>query len=178
MDCDSARRLVELELEGSLEGADALALDGHARGCPGCAALRAELLAIDRILSDERLERAPEGFAAAVMSEIVRAEARRRMPEPAVIAIAATVGLGGAVYGVARTLAAGPGSHISQWLRGVLDGIGAGAASAASRIPGLDARLWDDPAAAGVLAALAAAGLIFLVVVLVRFPKQMTVEWR
>jgi hypothetical protein len=60
----------------------------------------------------------------------------------------------------------------------VLDGAGAGAASLASRIPGLDAGHWDDPAAAGVLAALAAAGLVFLVVVLVRFPKQMTVEWR
>lgn len=178
MDCDSARRLVELELEGGLGAEGARELSEHARTCTRCAALRAELLAIDRILSDERLERAPDGFAAAVAAVVARTEARRQLPEPVVIAIAAAAGLGGAVYGVVRALDAGSGSRLGQWLRGVLDGVGAGAASLASRVPGLDARLWDDPAAAGVLAALAAAGLVFLVVVLVRFPKQMYVEWR
>jgi hypothetical protein len=177
MDCETARRLVELELEGSLNAEGARALNEHALGCPGCAVLRAELLAIDRILSDERLERGPEGLASVVLARIARSEGRR-LPEPVVVAIAATVGLGGALYGIARTLGAGPGSQMGQWLRGVLDGVGAGAASLASRVPGLDAGLWDDPAAAGVLAALAVAGLVFLVVVLVRFPKQMTVEWR
>jgi hypothetical protein len=178
MDCDSARRLVELELEGGLDADGERALSEHARGCRGCAVLRAELLAIDRILSAERLEHAPDGFAAAVVAEIARSGARRRLPEPVVIAIASAGGIVGAAYGVVRALRAGPGGQLGQWLHGALDGIGAGAASLASRIPGLDARLWDDPAAAGVLAALAAAGLIFLVVVLVRFPKQMYVEWR
>jgi hypothetical protein len=178
MDCDTVKRFVDLELEGCLDADGARALDEHARGCPGCAALRAELLAIDRVLLDERLERAPAGFAAAVAAEIARGGARQRVPEPVVIAVASVAGLGGAVYGVARALNAGPGSRLGHWLRGVLDGVGGGAASLASRVPGLDARLWDDPAAAGVLAALAAAGLVFLVVVLVRFPKQMSVEWR
>jgi len=178
MDCDSARRLVELELEGDLDAEGARALNEHARGCPACAALRAELLAIDRILLSERLERAPEGFAAAVMVQVARGGAGRQLPEQAVIAVAATAGLGGAVYGVVKAVSAGAGSSAGQWIRGALDGVRATAATLVSRIPGLDAGLWDDPAAAGVLAAIAAAGLVFLVVVLVRFPKQMSVEWR
>lgn len=178
MDCDSARRLVELEVEGALDADGVRALDEHARGCPGCAAFRAEILAIDRILLDERLEHAPEGFAAEVMAKVGASGARRQLPEQVVIAVAAMAGLGGAVYGVARAIGAGAGGSVGEWVRGVLDGARSAAASMASRVPGLDAGLWDDPAAAGVLAALAAAGLVFLVVVLVRFPKQMTVEWR
>jgi hypothetical protein len=178
MDCDSARRLVELEFEGGLGADDARALDEHVRGCPGCTALRAELLAIDAVLRDGRLEQAPEGFAAAVLTQIARERGRLRLPEPVVVAIAATIGVGGAVYGVARAVAEGAGNPVGHWLGGLVNAAGAAVASLASRVPGLDAGLWDDPAAAGVLAALAAAGLVFLVVVLVRFPKQMTVEWR
>ncbi len=86
--------------------------------------------------------------------------------------------MAGAVYGVVRAVERRRRGSAGQWIRGALDGVHSTAASLVSRIPGLDAGLWDDPAAAGVLAALAAAGLVFLVVVLVRFPKQMTVEWR
>lgn len=178
MDCDSARRLVELEVEGGLGVEGARALNDHVRGCPSCAALRAELLAIDRILADERLEHAPVGFAAAVMAKVLAGGARRQLPESAVIAIAAAAGLGGAVYGVVRAIGAGAGGSVGRWVAGASDGARSGAASLVSRIPGLDAGLWDNPAAAGVLAALAAAGLVFFVVVLVRFPKQMSVEWR
>ncbi|MBM3308147.1 MAG: zf-HC2 domain-containing protein [Candidatus Eisenbacteria bacterium] len=178
MDCRDATRLVELELEGGLDADASARLNEHVRTCPGCAALRAELRAIDVVLAEERIEPAPGGFAAAVMAEVSRAASRRRVPDTAVVSGAAAVGLAGAVYGVARALGAGSDGALGRWVRDVLEGVRAGAAELASRVPGLDAGLWDNPAAAGVLVAFAAAGIVFFVVVLLRFPKQMSVEWR
>jgi len=178
MDCSEARSLIELEIEGALDAERAAALAEHASACASCSVLRAELLAIDSALSSGRLERAPEGFTAAVLSALERGQARAEIPEPVVVTLAVSLGLGGTVYGVARALGAGAASGFGGWLRGVAQAVNAGATSAASQVPGLDAGLWDDPAAAGVLAALAAAGLIFLIVVLWRFPKQLSAEWR
>ena len=179
MDCTRSTRLIELEVEGALGADEALELERHVRGCAGCAALRAELLAIDLVLLEARLDRAPAGFAETVLTALERRRrARAPLPEPVVVALAAAVGLGGSVYGVARALGAGAAGAFGGWLRSAVEAVRSGAASLASRVPGLDAGLWDNPAAAGVLAALAAAGLVFFVVVLWRFPKQLTAEWR
>jgi anti-sigma factor RsiW len=178
MDCTEARGLIELELEDALDAARAAALSDHASGCASCASLRAELRAIDAALLSGGLERAPEGFASAVLTALERRKARARFPEPAVITLAVSLGLGGTGYAVARALGAGPASALGGWLRGAADAVRAGAAAAASRVPGLDAGMWDNPVAAGVLFALAAVGLAFFVVVLWRFPKQLSAEWR
>jgi len=178
MDCVGARTLIELELEGALGASAARELEEHLVQCRGCAALRAELTAIDRVLFDHRFERAPDGLAAAVQALVARRGARRRVPEPVVIAAASAIGAAGAAYGIARAFGAGLAGRLSQWISGLLDGLRVGAEPVAARVPGLHAGLWDNPAAAGVLFALAAAALAFLVVVLVRFPRQMSVEWR
>jgi len=108
VDCTRSTRLIELEVEGALGADEALELERHVRGCAGCAALRAELLAIDLVLLEARLDRAPAGFAETVLTALERRRrARAPLPEPVVVALAAAVGLGGTVYGVARALGAG-----------------------------------------------------------------------
>ncbi len=136
------------------------------------------LVAVDRILADAPLERAPAGFERSVVKGIVqRGETRRRIESigiPAacgVAAIAAGYGVRGVVnWDAARSFARG----IGEAANGVL----APLAEPLTEPPDFVTTWSHDPGAVGVMLAFAVAATVFLGVSALRFIRQNALEWR
>jgi len=162
MDCSAARRLIDLELDGELAPSDALALETHAASCSDCRRERQLLLAVDRVLADAPLERAPEGFEEAVRGEIIRrAEVRHRIDTVAVPAACAAAAVA-AGYGIhrlvnweaARRFFEGLGDSATQLASPVTEQLAA-PADVASAMP-------SEQGAFGAAIALAVVAVVFL----------------
>jgi anti-sigma factor RsiW len=105
-DCDKVL-LVQAELDGELDAAQAAALEAHRATCPICRAAQAQLLRARALVRGEAYETTPDDVRARVMARL-----RQVAPEPAA-----------APRGTARGWA---------WLRGPGIGFGLGAACAAA----------------------------------------------
>jgi len=76
--------LVQAELDGELDAAQAAQLEAHRSGCAICQAAQAELLRARALVRGEGLEPAPEAVRARVMARLAQAEpGLRRAPAPA-----------------------------------------------------------------------------------------------
>ncbi|MEA3409498.1 MAG: zf-HC2 domain-containing protein, partial [Candidatus Eisenbacteria bacterium] len=72
MNCAANRRLMNERLDGSITSRDERALETHLSACSSCRREWEMLAAVDRVLSDAPLERAPAGFERSVIAEIAR----------------------------------------------------------------------------------------------------------
>jgi len=109
-DCDKVL-LVQAELDGELDAAQAAALEAHRATCPICQAAQTQLLRARALVRVEAYETTPDDVRARVMARL-----RQVAPEPAA-----------AARGTARGRARG-----WAWLRGPGFGFGLGAACAAA----------------------------------------------
>jgi anti-sigma factor RsiW len=106
--------LVQAELDGELDAAQAASLEIHRAGCPICQAAQAELLRTRALLRAEPYEPTPDDVRARVM-------ARLRQVEPQIAPV------------VQAVAASAPRSRWNwAWLRGIGLGTGLGAACAAA----------------------------------------------
>ncbi len=192
MDCTSAERLIQMELDAlvlgdddrfgtsaRLSGAEAQALAEHCAGCPKCRGLRAELRSIDAALAATAMEKAPAWLPTAVMREIARPTAAPRL-EPVVVTVGSVLGTVAAVTTLVRTGAlsgvAGPIGRFSSCLDSWLDGI----VSATTTVPGVEAVQSSVPVgvAAGVVWTVVAVGTAFLAVSAYRLSKELSLDAR
>jgi anti-sigma factor RsiW len=74
--CDKVL-LVQAELDGELDAAQAAALEAHRVGCAICQAAQTELLRARELLRGEVYETTPDGVRARVMARLRQAEPRR-----------------------------------------------------------------------------------------------------
>jgi anti-sigma factor RsiW len=82
-DCDRVL-LVQAELDGELDAAQAASLEAHRAGCPICQAAQAEVLRARTLLRREPYEATPEDVRARVMARLRQAEpAGASAPSPA-----------------------------------------------------------------------------------------------
>src|SRR5437868_1526347 len=86
-DCDKVL-LVQAELDGELDAAEAAALAAHRAGCPICQAAAAELAQARALIHDELYQPVPEDvrrrvLAALAAAQPARAQSSAAPPEPA-----------------------------------------------------------------------------------------------
>lgn len=178
MDCAANRRLMDERLDGNITPAAARALEAHISVCSSCRREWEMLAAVDRVLADAPLERAPAGFEQSVVTEIIRrVEVRRRIES---IGIPAACG--------AAAVAVGYGVHrVVNWeaARSLARGIGDAAAEAIAPLaeplaeaPDFVTTLSQEPGAVGAVLALAVAAVVFLGFSAIRFAKQFDLDWR
>jgi len=172
MECSAARRLIDMELDGELTPEEARALDEHARACVVCRRERELLLAVDRVLGEEPLERPPVAFQSHVMAEVVhRAELRRRVDSVVVpsACAAASVAAGYGIYRifnweVARSFFQGLGSAASQFASPVTSQLSGASGATAAAPPG--------ESVVGIAIAFAVAGIVFIGVTAARLLRH------
>ena len=75
--------LVQAELDGELDAAQAASLEAHRAGCPICQAAQAELLRARELLRGEAYEPAPDDVRARVMARLRQVEPARIEPRSA-----------------------------------------------------------------------------------------------
>ena len=192
MDCRSAERLIQRELDALVMGdddrfagperlsaADATVLEEHCAVCPDCAGLRAELRSIDAVLAGDAVVKAPAWFATAVVREIRQPAGVRRI-EPVVVSVASTLGSIAVVTSLVRTGAFAGSSGFIGRLSSVMDAWFDRVVSAISTSPGVEAVQTFQPGEVGfgVMWALAAAGAAFLAVAALRLSKELSFDRR
>lgn len=82
--CDKVL-LVQAELDGELDAAQAAALEAHRAGCAVCQAAQARLLRTRELLRGEPYETTPDDVRARVMTRLRQAKSRPEAPPPAPI---------------------------------------------------------------------------------------------
>ena len=192
MDCRSAERLIQRELDALVMGdddrfagperlsaADATVLEEHCAVCSDCARLRAELRSIDEVLAGDAVVKAPAWLASAVMREIGQPAGVRRI-EPVVVSVASTLGSVAIVTTLVRTGVFARSSGLVGRLSSVVDAWLDRVVSPISTSPGVEAMQTFQPGEVGfgVMWALAAAGAAFLAVAALRLSKEFSFEWR
>ena len=177
VDCAANRRLMDEKLDGNITSDDARALEAHLSACSSCRREWEVLVAVDRVLADAPLERAPAGFERSVVAEIVRcAEVRRRIESigiPAACGVAAIA----AGYGVRSVV---NWEAVRSFVRGIgeaANGALAPLAESATRTPDFVAAWSQEPGTVGVVLAVAVAAAVFLGVSALRFIRQNALEW-
>jgi predicted anti-sigma-YlaC factor YlaD len=176
MDCTTARKLIEEQLDGAISGENAALLRDHVASCAPCAAEFDLAVALERVLSESGVVRAPARLDASVAREIVRRAESRRRAESMGIVGACIAGGAAAAFGVSRAL---NWSAAGAAIRGVGDAIDARLARLGEPLAGAPDVIssWSqDPAAVGVVLACAAAAAAFLAISGMRAARQFSVE--
>ena len=178
MDCAANRRLMDEKLDGDITSDDARALEAHLSACSSCRGEWEVLVAVDRVLADDSLSRAPAGFERSVATEIARrVEARRRIESigiPAACGVAAIA----AGYGVHRVVNWEAARSLVRGIGEAANGILAPLAEPLVEAPDLVTTWSQEPGVLGAVLALAVAAVVFLGFSALRFAKQLTLEWR
>ncbi len=177
MDCAANRRLMDEKLDGNITSDDARALEAHLSACSSCRREWEVLVAVDHVLADAPLERAPAGFERSVIKRIVRrVEARRRI-ESIGIPVACGVAAIAAGYGVHRVVSWEAAHSFVRGIGEAANGVLAPLAESATRTPDFVTTWSQEPGAVGALLALAVAAVFFLGLSALRFARQLTLEW-
>ena len=178
MDCTANRRLMDERLDGSITPVAARALEAHLAACSPCRREWEMLAAVDRVLANAPLERAPAGFEQSVVTEIIRCVEVRRWIEsigiPAACGVAA-VAVGYGIYRVVNWEAA------RSFVRGIgeaANGVLAPLAEPLAEAPDFVTILSQEPGAGGAVLAFAVAAAIFLGLSAIRFVRESTLAWR
>ena len=178
MDCAANRRLMDEKLDGDITSDDTRVLEAHLSTCSSCRREWEMLVAVDRVLADDSLSRAPAGFELSVVSEIARrVEARRRI-ESIGIPVACGVAALGAGYGVHRIVNWEAARSLVRGIGEAANGVLAPFAEPLAQAPDLVMTWSQEPSVAGALLALAVTAAVFLGLSALRFAKQFTLEWR
>jgi predicted anti-sigma-YlaC factor YlaD len=166
------------KLDGDITSDDARALEVHLSACSSCRREWEVLVAVDRVLADNSLSRAPARFEQSVITEIARrVEARRRI-ESIGIPVACGVATIAAGYGV---------RSVVNWeaARSFVRGVGEAAngaltplAEPLTRTPDFVTAWSQEPGTVGIVLAFAVAAVAFLGVSALRFIRQNALEWR
>ncbi len=178
MDCESAIRLIQAELDGSLSSDDRVRFEEHLALCPECRAERAVLAAIDGALATEVFERGPAWMAGAVVRGIERRRAVRQVGERVAVGIAAGAGTVAAASGVASIVGPEGFGRARQGLVEAFQSVTAAAGSLIPEVPGPESLPFSEAGILGVLWALAGAAIILVVIGTLRVTRQLTCEWR
>jgi hypothetical protein len=178
MNCQDARRLIEEQLDGEISESDRALLREHVSSCDACGGEIALELALDRVLSDSSLVRAPARLDVSVAHEIVhRAAVRRRMESMGLVSACVAAGAS-AAYGVSRALnlsAVAPAVRdAAESVRGMLPV----AEGAAGEAPAVISAWSQDPTIMGVALACAVAAAAFLGASALREAKQFSLRRR
>ncbi len=177
MDCSANRRLMDEKLDGNITSDDARALEAHLSACSSCRREWDVHVAVDRVLADAPLERAPAGFERSVITEITRrVEARRRI-ESIGIPVACGVAAVAAGYGVHRVVSWEAAHSFARGIGEAANGILAPLAEPLAETPDLVTTWSQDPGVVGVVLAVAVAAAVFLGLSALRFARQLTLEW-
>ena len=178
MDCAANRRLMDERLDGSIKPAAARALEAHISVCSSCRREWEMLAAVDRVLADAPLDRAPVGFEQSVVTEIVRRVEVRRRVESIVIPAACGTAVVAVGYGVHRVVNWEAARSLARGVGDAANGVLAPLAEPLAEAPDFVTTLSQEPSAFGAVLALAVAAVVFLGFSAFRFAKQFTLEWR
>ena len=166
------------KLDGDITSDDARALEAHLSACSSCRSEWEVLVAVDRVLADDSLSRAPAGFERSVATEIARrVEARRRIESigiPAACGVAAIA----AGYGVHRVVNWEAARSFVRGIGDTANGVLAPLAEPLAETPDFVTTWSQEPSVLGIVLALAVAAVVFLGFSALRFAKQLTLEWR
>ncbi len=177
MDCAANRRLMDERLDGSITSADARALEAHLSACSSCRREWEMLAAVDRVLAEAPLSRAPAGFERSVVSEIARRVEARRRSESIGIPVACGVAAIAAGYGVHRVVNWEAARSFARGIGEAANGILAPLAEPLAETPDFVTTWSQEPGAVGVMLAFAVAATVFLGVSALRFVRQNSLDW-
>jgi predicted anti-sigma-YlaC factor YlaD len=177
VDCGKIRTLLQDELDGLLSPSEARLVVEHVGRCPDCARERAELAALDGVLSDAPIEEAPPWFAQTVTRAIARRCSARRVAEPIGIGVAAAAGFVSAALTFVRVTGHGSLTPVRESASGFLGGAGA-FLERLTTMPGFATAWSENPGIAGVVWAFGAAAAAFLAVSALRLAREPETEWR
>jgi len=165
-------------LDGDITSDDARALEAHLSACSSCRREWEVLVAVDRVLADDSLSRAPAGFERSVVTEIARrVETRRRIELigiPAACGVAALV----AGYGVHRVVNWEAARSFVRGIGEAANGVLAPFAEPFARTPDFVTTWSQEPGVVGTVLAFAVTAAVFLGVSALRFVRQNALEWR
>jgi anti-sigma factor RsiW len=178
VDCSANRRLMNEKLDGSISSADAHSLEAHLSSCASCRRDWAMLVAVDRVLADAPLDRAPAGFERSVISEIVRRVELRRRIDSVVIPTACGVAAIGVGYGVHRVVNWEAARSFVRGIGEAANGVLAPLAEPLAETPDFVTTWSQEPRAVGAMLALAVAAVVFLGVSAIRTVRPSTHQWR
>ena len=136
------------------------------------------LAAVDRILADAPLSRAPAGFERSVVKRIVRRVEVRRRIESIGIPVACGVAAIGAGYGVHRVVNWEAARSFTSGIGEAAKGVLAPLAEPLAEAPNFVTTWSQEPGVVGVMLAFAVAATVFLGVSAIRFVRQNALEWR
>ncbi len=165
------------KLDGNITADDARALEAHLSACSSCRREWEVLVAVDRVLADVPLERAPAGFEQSVVAEIVRCVEARRRSESIGIPVACGVAAVAAGYGVHRVVNWEAARSFVRGIGEAANGVLAPLAEPLARTPDFVTTWSQEPGAVGALLALAVAAVFFLGLSALRFVRQNAFEW-
>ena len=178
VDCAANRRLMDERLDRSITSADARALEAHLSACSSCRREWETLAAVDRILAEAPLSRAPAGFERSVVKRIVRRVEVRRRIESIGIPVACGVAAIAAGYGVHRAVNWEAARSFVRGIGEAANGVLAPLAEPLAEAPDLVTTWSQEPGTFGVMLAFAVAATVFLGVSALRFVRQNAFEWR
>jgi anti-sigma factor RsiW len=164
-------------LDRSITPAAARVLEAHLSACSSCRREWEMLAAVDRILADAPLERAPAGFERSVVKRIVRRVEVRRRIESIGIPAACGVAALGAGYGVHRVVNWEAARSFVRGIGAAAKGVLAPLAEPLAEVPDLVTTWSQEPGTVGVMLAFAVAAAVFLGVSAIRFVRQNALEW-
>ncbi len=135
------------------------------------------LAAVDRILAEVPLSRAPAGFERSVVKRIVRRVEVRRRIESIGIPVACGVAAIAAGYGVHRAVNWEAARSFVRGIGEAANGVLAPLAEPLAEAPDFVTTWSQEPGTFGVMLAFAVAATVFLGVSALRFVRQNAFEW-
>lgn len=177
MNCDEARRLIDLKLDGELDPSGVQRLTRHLDGCERCRRDHALLHRIERAIESISIERAPAYLTSAVGQELERVRLAGQRAR-----LAAACGAGGvAVFGATRLFLFGLSWLTQERLAGAVDGW-SGALNRATlplqeRAPALLESLSELSGAGAVVYTVIGLAGVFLALQALRISKELAIEW-
>ena len=178
MDCAANRRLMDERLDGSIRPASARAVEAHISVCSSCRREWEILAAVDRVLADAPLERAPAGFERSVVTEIIRRVEVRRRIESIGIPVACGAAAVAVGYGINRAVNWEAARSFVRGIGEAANGVLAPLAEPLAEAPDFVTTLSQEPGAVGAVLAFAVAAVVFLGFSAIRFAKQFDLDWR